>query len=224
MAKSKSLGATSEKRYDNFNHWVEFDRKPSRSRCKFFGCKNFTHAYCCKCDVHLCCSVNHNCFRAFHTPLKSVKSAKTAKLVKQPKQMESADPVKRPKLVTKEKLVKLVMPMKSFDPTNDSQPGTSHSTLITNHDEPTSILKTSKPTMNSNHKNVAKKVQWKPDSELCQYESSNPPSNFGVSNVGKIRVVDLKKLQYNYVLCQRENRRKTQHQVKSLPTDELEFI
>lgn len=61
-------------RYDDIGHWAVFDNKNSRSRCKLPGCVLFTHAFCVRCDIHLCCSKNHNCFRSFHDPPKAVKN------------------------------------------------------------------------------------------------------------------------------------------------------
>lgn len=52
--------------YDDIGLWVEFDNKISRSRCKLPGCRNSTHAFCGKCEIHICCSTSRNCHRAFH--------------------------------------------------------------------------------------------------------------------------------------------------------------
>ncbi|XP_031625438.1 uncharacterized protein LOC116342086 [Contarinia nasturtii] len=82
----ESADVKPEIRYDNYNHWVEFDKKYSRTRCKMDGCKKSTHAFCTKCEIHLCSSVNYNCFRSFHT-LKKEEKVNVKKTVKQPKQM-----------------------------------------------------------------------------------------------------------------------------------------
>lgn len=89
--KRKSMDPEPELSYDNCSHWVKFDKKHSRSRCKMSGCKNFTHAFCTKCEIHLCCSVNHNCFLAYHVPA----SAKAQ--VKPPRTVKVMHPVKQPK-------------------------------------------------------------------------------------------------------------------------------
>lgn len=47
-------------------NWPEFDSKPSRSRCKLHGCVSSTHIRCVECNLHLCCSVNRNCFMENH--------------------------------------------------------------------------------------------------------------------------------------------------------------
>lgn len=52
------------KRFDNTGHWLEFDNKDFRSRCK--QCGMLTHAFCKKCIIHLCFNRNRNCFRSYH--------------------------------------------------------------------------------------------------------------------------------------------------------------
>lgn len=75
MNKLKTLVPQTDSRYDNLGHWVEFDGNHSRSRCKLPGCKGFTHIFCTKCEVHLCCMPGRNCFRDYHEvkPVKQVK-------------------------------------------------------------------------------------------------------------------------------------------------------
>lgn len=53
-------------RYDGKNHWVIYDDKNSRSRCKLPTCKFFSHLYCQKCDTHLCLTSKRNCFYKYH--------------------------------------------------------------------------------------------------------------------------------------------------------------
>lgn len=51
------------RRYDKLEHWVVFDEK---GRCRL--CKTGTPmSKCLKCNVHLCCNTNKNCFLSFHT-------------------------------------------------------------------------------------------------------------------------------------------------------------
>lgn len=47
-------------------HCPVFDSKTSRSRCKLTDCGGFTFIHCTKCNIHLCCSVNRNCFMQHH--------------------------------------------------------------------------------------------------------------------------------------------------------------
>lgn len=55
--------STQPKTVDEDNHWLKFDDKKSRSRCKLDGCDGFTHAYCTKCDTHFCFTSTRNCFQ-----------------------------------------------------------------------------------------------------------------------------------------------------------------
>lgn len=57
-----------EQRFDGFNLWIQNDRKNSRTQCILLGCNHLTHAFCTKCQVHLCFNQNRNCFRLFHEP------------------------------------------------------------------------------------------------------------------------------------------------------------
>lgn len=55
-------------RYDEKNHWVLYDDKNCRSRCKLPNCKFFSHLYCQKCDKHFCLTSKRNCFYDYHSP------------------------------------------------------------------------------------------------------------------------------------------------------------
>lgn len=54
---------------DPYNHWMQFDKNHSRSRCKMTNCKYSTHVTCSKCEIHLCFSRQRNCFTTFHLSL-----------------------------------------------------------------------------------------------------------------------------------------------------------
>lgn len=53
-------------RHDSTGHFPNFDRKPSKSRCKNIACNNLTHVYCVRCEVHLCFVKSRNCFWEYH--------------------------------------------------------------------------------------------------------------------------------------------------------------
>lgn len=55
-----------QKSYDKTRHWPFVDKRESRSRCKFAGCKGFTHIFCTKCEMHFCITSKRNCFYKFH--------------------------------------------------------------------------------------------------------------------------------------------------------------
>lgn len=65
--KKKEARPFVEKRYDGYNHIPTVDeKKKDNSRCKLEGCKNKTHIYCTKCEVHVCLIKGRNCFSKFH--------------------------------------------------------------------------------------------------------------------------------------------------------------
>lgn len=201
MNKPTSADAKLKKRYDNCNHWVEFDGKPSRSRCKLSGCDGFTHVICRKCDVHLCCKPNRNCFQNFHTKnqMGIEKQKKSTKSMNQLKKMTPKNSGSQAKIAKRN-----MRRAQYIDTPSGIERATTASQNI-----PSPILKNVKSTMSSTRKNGAKKVQWKPI--LCQ--------EFVFSNASSIQEVNI----VNSVSPQHQSRRKTKHQVKA-NSDELEFI
>ena len=51
-------------RTDGTEHWPSFHK--TRGTCKYPGCSAKKYMYCMKCQVHLCCDREKNCFLAFH--------------------------------------------------------------------------------------------------------------------------------------------------------------
>ena len=51
-------------RKDGKGHWPSFHEK--RGTCKYPGCNAKKYMYCMKCEVHLCCDRENNCFYKFH--------------------------------------------------------------------------------------------------------------------------------------------------------------
>lgn len=50
-------------------HFVSWDEKPYRSRCKNLKCQFFTHLFCLTCKVHFCITAKRNCFLEHHRRL-----------------------------------------------------------------------------------------------------------------------------------------------------------
>lgn len=67
VALEKKWKMTANERFDNIDHWLEFDDSNSRSLCKLPGCRMLTHSFCSKCNIHLCFNRNRNCFRRYHS-------------------------------------------------------------------------------------------------------------------------------------------------------------
>lgn len=175
MNKSKSVDAELTNRYDGYDHWIEFDKKPSRSRCKLTGCKNFTHAFCTKCEINLCCSLNRNCFRFFH---KAKEQVNKAKQVKPMKSVKSAKAVKQPKQKVprnrESKQADIAKSNSNLVQSKNHEVGTKTSKIVS-QSAPPSILKTSKSSMKPTSKNGCRNLKWKP--KLCQifrYQSESP--------------------------------------------------
>ena len=51
-------------RKDGVGHWPSFHE--TRGTCKYPGCNLKKHMFCMKCEVHLCCDRENNCFYDFH--------------------------------------------------------------------------------------------------------------------------------------------------------------
>lgn len=71
--RAKNRAATEKRpmneiRYDAVNHWPELDGKKTGTRCKNEDCKQKSHFYCSKCEVHLCLTKDRNCFKKYHIP------------------------------------------------------------------------------------------------------------------------------------------------------------
>ena len=54
-------------RYDQIGHFPKVEKTKSKHRCKQTGCSIRAHIFCIKCKVHLCCSIEKDCFFEFHT-------------------------------------------------------------------------------------------------------------------------------------------------------------
>lgn len=225
MEQSKSVGSELEMRYDNCGHWVEFDKKKSRSRCRLPGCKSSTHAFCTKCSVHLCCNLNHNCFRAFHIPDKEKKQLNKAQPVKL---VKPTRPVKQPiQMAPKKSGPKCADFAKrnTYRRQCNSKLGGSKAVTIAIQDTPHSILKTAKSTIKATRQTRCRKMQWKPDlfeDSVFSNASSNQDVGESASYVGNLASTQGGDMA-NSVLTQRQSRRKTKHQIKS-NSDEVEFI
>lgn len=55
--------------FDGKDHWVLYDDKKCRSRCKMANCVFFSHWFCQKCRVNLCVTSKRNCFYEYHHQL-----------------------------------------------------------------------------------------------------------------------------------------------------------
>ncbi|XP_049945878.1 piggyBac transposable element-derived protein 3-like isoform X1 [Schistocerca serialis cubense] len=55
-----------EIRNDLTGHFPGYHDNTEASRCKMPSCKNKTHVFCEKCNVHLCFVKGRNCFKMFH--------------------------------------------------------------------------------------------------------------------------------------------------------------
>lgn len=66
---SKANKVIVDPRFDNCSHWLMYDRRNSRSLCKMPKCGMLTHAFCSKCNKHLCFNRDRNCFRQYHVPI-----------------------------------------------------------------------------------------------------------------------------------------------------------
>lgn len=197
-----------------YGHLVDFDQNQSRSRCKLPGCKGFTHAFCIKCDTHLCCIQKRNCFLVHHTN-KQVKAAKQTKSIK---------PVKRPTQTKAKKKVQSEAAQKMRRVQYGTRNGSRRTSIRKQNALPT-ILKT---TVSTNMNGRPKKVQWK--SELCEtLIFHDETSNQEIDKPAKVRgsfmpsIHDSNDSIANSVSPQRQSRRKTKHQVKA-NSDQLEFI
>lgn len=221
MKKSKSEDSRTRIRYDNCNHWVEFDTKSSRSRCKLNGCDGFTHAFCTKCKVHLCCFVNRNCFHTYH---QSESRQKITKPVKQPNQITLKNRGSKQTIINKRSL---------YSGSNHIQngtrtPKTTGQDTSSVHEHTRKAAKSSKitsveSTMESTQKELQKKVHWKP--KLCEEfvysgESSFESPTEKIGTAAKLYVVDLPSIQST----KRQDRRKTKHQVRAIGDEDIEFI
>lgn len=163
MSKSKSVEPDRKIRYDNHNHWVAFDKteKRSRSRCKLNDCPNLTHAFCTKCKVHLCCSVNRNCFSDFHgadAEMKPEKSANPAKSVKRLKPVKQ--PIQMKAKTSGSKPVGIAL-RKSSRGQSNSTLNRSTTTKIANQNTSPSTHTTVRPSKTSARQNGAKEVPKK---------------------------------------------------------------
>lgn len=61
-------------------HMPYYDNKLSASRCKSPDCKQLTHAYCGRCQKHLCFNRKRNCFQAYHGNLVQGSNGKDEKV------------------------------------------------------------------------------------------------------------------------------------------------
>lgn len=178
-----------------YGHLVDFDQNKSRSRCKLPGCKGFTHAFCIKCDTHLCCIQNRNCFLVHHTnkQVKAAKQTKSIKTVKRPTQTKAKKKVRSD-------AVQQMRRVKSGTRSSFRRTSTRKQNALP------SILKTTISTVDSTNMNGRpKNVQWK--SELCKTLVFHDDSNDHIHDSSP----------------QRQSRRKTKHEVKA-NSEELEFF
>lgn len=54
-------------RYDNYDHFPEFDDRSHSSRCKYEKCQKKNKFFCTKCKAALCIVKDRNCFIEYHT-------------------------------------------------------------------------------------------------------------------------------------------------------------
>lgn len=207
-------------RYDKFDHWVDFDKKNSRSRCKFTGCDGFTHAYCTKCEIHLCCSVNRNCYREFHKPEGVRKQAKLTKLLKKKNPASSAKIGN--KTETKSRKSKRADDNKESNISNRLRSATKMEN-VTGEAASKSMPESSMSTLKENGVHKPKKVLRSPNHPDLIFSS-----NRSAGANPNIPTVSMECLQSSQTAAggslQRRSRRKSKHQVKEIGEEDLKFI
>lgn len=197
----------SKMRYDNLDHWVEFDKKKSRSRCKLVDCNGFTHGYCTKCMIYLCCSVNRNCFRKFHQPESAWEKPKPVKCLKQ--QSQKLTKGRRQEKADNHKNISLSHRARCDEKAEESSDRITRQTSFKN------VKSTMKP----------KGEQW--NSNFCQeyvQSYSLKLSNQCVGTLAKDQIMDSSRQMLETESRKRQNRRKSSHQVKPISDESLEYI
>lgn len=180
-------------RYDNFNHWVEFDKKKSRSRCKLADCNGFTHAHCTKCKLSLCCSVNRNCFRKFHKPGSANIQAIPAKRINQQRQ-------KLTKNCESKKIEK-------------------HTNQITQWSSFKSVKSTTKLKKVQKNSNLCEDHAHSHETSELSNQSVGTTEKNKIVNLASLQSSQMVETEAH----KRRNRRKNKHQVKPMSDEDLQF-
>lgn len=135
----KEMQSGSSNRYEGKGHWPLFDKKSGESSCHMENCRNRTHVYCEKCDLHFCFNAFRNCFYKFHKRNGHAAMKKSEPLTSKVQRAPKNDPALR-----KPTTVKCIGKNLSISNVNDKQ--TSH---INRKNSVTNVIERRKKARNS---------------------------------------------------------------------------